>query len=84
MTEPITRDSARDAVRDAIRVVAPDADLDSLLPADNLRETLDLDSMDFLAFVERLSARTGRRIDEDDYAQLSTLDEVVDFLTTRP
>lgn len=84
MTEPITRDSARDAVRDAIRVVAPDADLDSLLPADNLRETLDLDSMDFLAFVERLSARTGRRIDEDDYAQLSTLDDAVDFLTTRP
>ncbi len=67
-------------VRQALHEVAPEADLDLLTPDADLRETLSLDSLDFLALVELLSERTGQRIDEDDYPRLETLAGTVEFL----
>jgi hypothetical protein len=40
------------------------------------------DSLDFLAVVVRVSERTARRIEEDDYDQLADLDGWVRLLTT--
>jgi acyl carrier protein len=77
----MTRDDVRDAVRQSLHQVVPDADLDRLNPDADLRDELGLDSLDFLAFVEGLGERTGRRIEEDDYDQLSTVDACVDFLS---
>ena len=77
----LTPEAARAAVADALRRVVPDADLESCPPDVNLREEFELDSLDWLEFVETLAKRTGRRIDEDDYASLQTLDASVDFLT---
>lgn len=65
--------SARDLVAEALRSVVPDADVEGLDPDEPLRDALELDSLDFLSFVEDLSARAGVRIDEDDYPQLQTL-----------
>ncbi len=77
----MTRDQALTAVQEALTAVVPDADF-ATVPADApLRDALELDSMDFLAFVEHLSERTGCRIEEDDYPQLDTLDASADFLT---
>lgn len=69
-----------DLIRSALHEVAPEADLDRLPPTADIRETLELDSLDFLRFVELLSERTGRRIDEDDYPRLATLSEADAFL----
>ncbi|RZU53517.1 acyl carrier protein [Krasilnikovia cinnamomea] len=71
-------------VRGALHEIAPEADLRGLAPADDLRETLGLDSLDFLQLVEVLSERTGVRIDEDDYPRLDTLAGTVEFLTSAP
>jgi acyl carrier protein len=60
--------------------VAPDADTESLAPDADLRDTVGLDSLDFLRFVEGLSERTGRRIEEDDYPQLATMASAIKFL----
>lgn len=79
----MTADEARDAVRAALRRVVPDADLDAVSDDEDLRETLELDSLDFLAFVETLSTRTGVRIDEDDYPQMRTLRSTLEFLLAR-
>jgi acyl carrier protein len=76
-----TEAHARDIVRDALTTAAPGADLDSLGDHDDLRDTLELDSVDFLAFVERLGTHRGERIDEDDYPRLGTLADCVAFLT---
>lgn len=52
------------------------------LPGDApLRETLALDSLDFLTFVERLSAAVDLRIEESDYPRLTTIASCVEFLT---
>ncbi|MFI5615725.1 acyl carrier protein [Amycolatopsis sp. NPDC051903] len=81
MTTPLTRAEARNAIRAALAGFAGEAELERLSPTENLRETLELDSMDFLTFVERLSERRGRRIEESDYDRLATLDSAADFLS---
>ena len=79
----MTPDQARHAIEEAVAQIAPDADLNSLAPDADLRDGLELDSLDFLRLVEILSERTGQRIDEDDYPHLATLDGTVKFLAAR-
>jgi acyl carrier protein len=68
-----TQEPVRELVARAIRRVVPDADLRDL-PADaDLRQQFELDSLDFLGFVEELSQASGVRLDEDDYPDLGTL-----------
>jgi acyl carrier protein/flavodoxin len=62
----VTPDQARHAIKDVLGEIAPDADVDALAPDADLRDSLELDSLDFLSFVEELGKRAGRRIDEDD------------------
>ena len=60
--------------------IAPDGDFDSLDPAVSLRRQLDLDSLDFMAYVELLSERTGAPIREEEYPLVDTLDGCVTLL----
>jgi acyl carrier protein len=77
----LSADEARAAVRGAIRKIIPDADFDTLGDDASFRSELELDSLDFLSFVEHLSAATGVRIDEDDYPDLASMATSVAFLT---
>ena len=76
----MTPEQARQMIKDILREIAPDCDPDSLPGDADLRDSLELDSLDFLNFVEELSQRSGRRIDEDDYPELATLATVAKFL----
>jgi acyl carrier protein len=76
----VTPEQARQMIKDILREVAPDCDLDTLPDDADLRDSLELDSLDFLNFVEELAQRSERRIDEDDYPQLATLASGVKFL----
>ena len=62
-----------------LREIVPDASLDEL-PATDLRETFELDSLDFVELVERLGKRAGFRIEDDDADQLRTIDSATAFL----
>lgn len=73
-------DDARDVVRRVLHEVAPEVDLDSLEAGDTLRDSLDLDSIDFLHFVVGLHEATGVEIPERDYTRLSTLAGCLDYL----
>ena len=61
----MTPDQARQVIQEALTQVAPDADIAGLTPDADLRDGLELDSLDFLRFVEILSERTGKQIAED-------------------
>lgn len=76
----MTSEQAHQMIKDALREVAPDADPDALPEDADLRDWLELDSLDFLNFVEMLSKESGRRIDEDDYSRLATLASGAQFL----
>lgn len=66
-----------------VRSAATAPSADRIGPRDDPRDTLGLDSLDFLAVVTRVSERTGIRIDEDDYDGPADLDGWVALLTTR-
>ena len=81
MSTALTATDARTLVLEVLRGVAPGPELDGLGPTDDLRDTLGLDSLDFLAVVRGVSERTGRRVEEDDYDRLADLDGWVRLLT---
>ena len=76
----MTPEQAHQMITDILREIAPDADPETIGGDADIREALELDSLDFLNFVEELSQRSGRRIDEDDYPQLATLASGAKFL----
>ncbi|HEX6310053.1 MAG TPA: phosphopantetheine-binding protein [Acidimicrobiia bacterium] len=63
--------------------VAPEVDPASIDTGLDLREDLDLDSMDFLNFVTGLSEATGVEIPERDYPELATIDGCAAYLAAR-
>ncbi|MTE14277.1 phosphopantetheine-binding protein [Nocardia aurantiaca] len=81
MAATLSRDVAEGIVRGALHGFDT-SDRLAALPTDApLRETLALDSLDFLTFVERLAAACDRRIEESDYRRLTTIATCVQFLT---
>ena len=79
----MTSDELRATVLRVLGEVAPDADLTSLGPEEDLRQRIDLDSMDHLNFVIGLHQATGVEIPERDYAKLVTLRGAVSYLAAR-
>ncbi|MBO1418964.1 acyl carrier protein [Streptomyces sp. FH025] len=79
----MNHDEALTLLRDTLTEIVPDADFAGIGPDMNVREALELDSLDFLTLVERLSERAGCRIDEDDYPRLATLSDGAALLTER-
>jgi len=67
----------------ALSAIAPETDPASLAGDADIREELDLDSMDFLNFVIALHRQSGETIPEADYPRLQTLDGVVTYLEAR-
>jgi len=76
----MTRDDIKDAVLRALTDVAPEADPATLRPDVDLRDQLDIDSMDSLNFVIGIHAQVGVDIPEAEWARLQTLDQVVDYV----
>lgn len=70
----------RTLVADVLAGIAPEADLASVGDAEDLREVLDLDSMDFLNFVIGLAEKTGLKIPEADTRQLRTMNGLLAYL----
>ena len=71
----------RQLASQVLAAIAPEADLSSVGDTEDLREALDLDSMDFLNFIIGLSQGSGRAIPESDYPRLFTLQGLTDYLS---
>jgi acyl carrier protein len=79
----VNRDQALSLLKDALTEIVPDADFTAIGPDTAFRDALELDSLDFLNLVERLTENAGCRIDEDDYPRLATLNSATSFLVER-
>jgi len=71
---------AKNLIIDALAGIAPEADFAALPGKAQLRDELDLDSMDFLNFIAALHERAKIDIPEADYPRLATLDGAVGYL----
>ena len=73
----------RGVVQEELGNIAPEMDLRTLDPSADLREALDINSMDFLNFVIAVHRRLAVDIPELDYPKLATLDGAVTYLKTK-
>lgn len=80
-------DSKRAAVRQAlfgaIQRVAPEADPAALDEGEDLRDALDIDSMDILNIATALHQELGIDIPERDYPKLACVRDAVEYLLSR-
>jgi len=79
----MTRDEIQAAVLRLLGAIAPEADLSRLDPRANLREELDIDSMDFLNLMVAVRKQLGVEVSEKDYAQVATLAGCVEYVAAR-
>jgi acyl carrier protein len=79
----MTRDEAKALVAEIFSRFAPEVDFAAIDPAADLREQLEIDSLDFLNALVALHERTGVEVPESDYGQVATLDAAAAYLAAR-
>ena len=79
----MTEGEIRDSIFQIIHRIAPEADLNRLSPGDDLRESLDIDSFDFLNVLVGINDKFGVNIPEADYRQVSTLGGMMEYINKR-
>jgi acyl carrier protein len=77
----MTNERIRAVLYEELGNLAPEADASAVDPDANLREALDLDSMDFLNLIIALHERLGIEIPATDYAELLTLNKAIGYLS---
>ncbi|MCS7268583.1 MAG: acyl carrier protein [Geminicoccaceae bacterium] len=79
----MSREELERVVVEILAGIAPEADFAALAGNEDLRDALDLDSMDFLNLVIGLHERLGIDIPEADYPKLFTKDGLLDYLAAK-
>lgn len=79
----MTDNEIRAIIREELSNIAPEQDLAVIEGTADVREALDIDSMDFLNFVIAVHRRLGVDIPELDYPKLLTIDGAVSYLAER-
>jgi len=70
-------------VRQALSNVAPEVDLAAIDPKKDLRDQIDIDSVDFLNFVIGLHKELGVEIPDADLPKLTTLNGCAAYLLAK-
>lgn len=68
---------------DLLKRIAPETEPSTLLPDENIREALNIDSFDALQFLVALNEKTGIDIPEADYGKTSTLRELTSYVMSK-
>ena len=79
----MTEAEIKQVVHDVLSNIAPEVDVVSIDPAKDLRDQIDIDSVDFLNFVIGLHKELGIEIPDADVGKLNTLNGCVAYLAAR-
>jgi acyl carrier protein len=79
----VTDDEVKELVVRELRKIAPEIDLEQIDPAIDLRDQIDLDSMDMLNLAVAVHEATGVDIPEADYPKMASLNGCIAYLRTR-
>lgn len=63
-----------------LKNIAPDTNPELLKPDDNIRQTLEIDSFDYLQFIVGLDEKLGTNIPEEDYGKIQKMGELVGYV----
>ena len=79
----MTPDEVRQLFFEELGNIAPEWDPAEIDPQEDIREAMDIDSMDLLNLVIALHKRLGIDIPEADYGKLITIDGAVAYLSAK-
>jgi acyl carrier protein len=64
-----------------LKQIAPDTEPSELALDENIKETLGIDSFDFLQFIITLDEKLNSEIPEQDYGKITTMSSLINYLT---
>lgn len=79
----MTSEDIRSTLLNCLSDVAPEIADEEIEDDMDLRDELDLDSMDILRWVQGIHKTLGVEIPEEDYGKIATLGEAVDYVAAR-
>jgi acyl carrier protein len=79
----VNEEELREVVLSSLSAIAPEVELAEIDPGVDLREQIDIDSMDLMNFMVAVHETTGVEIPEVDYPKLATVDGCVEYLGAR-
>jgi acyl carrier protein len=79
----MSENELRERILQILHRIAPEANLDELDPNQDLRESLDIDSLDFLNVMIGINETFAVSIPETDYRKVSTLRGMMDYINKR-
>ena len=79
----MTEEEIKQAIVKRLKSIAPDAEPEKLQPNDIIRQTLGIDSFDYLQFIVALDEQFGIETPEEDYGKIQTLRELTDYVGAR-
>lgn len=79
----MTETEIRSGLAQVLRKIAPEADLNAVSNDADMRETLDIDSFDYLRFLSGVHERFGIDIPESDYGKVRSLGALLSYLGER-
>lgn len=78
----MTEEEIKKVVFSILKNIAPDTEPEKLKMDDNIRETLTIDSFDYLRFIVDLDKKFNSKIPEEDYGKIQRLNELVSYILT--
>lgn len=79
----MTEDNIKLIIFQSLKKIAPDTEPEKLLPDDDLRHTLEIDSFDTLQFIVALDEHFGLDIPEADYGKITTLNKLLAYISNK-
>lgn len=66
-----------------LKDIAPETKPEQLKSDDNLRQTLGIDSFDYLQFIIALDEELAIQTAEEDYGKIETLRKLIDYISEK-
>jgi acyl carrier protein len=79
----MTRDEIRATLLKCLTDVAPDIVNEEIEDDADLRDELDLDSMDILRWVQGIHKALGVEIPEEDYGKIASFEDAIRYVAAR-
>lgn len=79
----MNEEEIKKTVCNILKNIAPDTNPDSLKLNDNIRETLEIDSFDYLRFITEIDKIMKINIPEEDYTEIQKLNGLINYISRK-
>jgi acyl carrier protein len=79
----MSEDEIKKAIFQLLKTIAPDTEPEKLKPDDNIRQTLGIDSFDYLNFIAALDEKLNVKTPEEDYGKIGTVKALVGYIMSK-